>query len=81
MNIVYAHDSKNTFEVVERFKKAKPPAILVSPTVTSGWDFPGLECEYCIIGKIPYPTTTDPVIQARDKEDKEWKHCLYVKSF
>jgi len=74
--IMYLHNSKNVVDVVEQFKKAKAPAILVSPTVTSGWDFPGVECEYCIVGKIPYPDSRDPVVKARYKEDKDWGSYL-----
>jgi len=74
--IMYLHNSKNVVDVVEQFKKAKAPAVLVSPTVTSGWDFPGVDCEYCIVGKIPYPDSRDPVVKARYKEDQDWGSYL-----
>jgi Rad3-related DNA helicase len=47
---------------------------LVSPTVTTGWDFPGLD--YIIVGKIPYPDTKDLVLQSRHVEDKDWSAYL-----
>jgi len=74
--IMYLHNSKNVVDVVEKFKKAKAPAVLVSPTVTSGWDFPDTDCEYCIIGKLPYPDSRDPVVKARYEEDKDWGSYL-----
>ena len=44
--------------------------MLVSPSVTTGWDFP--EADYLIIAKIPYPDTQPKVVKARIEEDKEW---------
>ncbi len=66
------HDNRNVVDQVQRFRDAGPGAILVSPTVTSGWDFPLSDCEYIIIIKVPYPDTRPPAIHARNEEDKEW---------
>lgn len=70
------HETRDVFEVVERFKKMPAPAILVSPTVTSGWDFPGAACEWAIIGKIPYPDSRDIVVKERLKDDPDWTSYL-----
>ena len=66
------HSSKDIADVVKRFKRADAPAILVSPSVTTGFDFPEDECKYIIVGKIPYPDTRGAVAKARNKEDKSW---------
>ena len=66
---MYQHTSRNIAQVVEQFKKAKPPAVLVSPSVTTGYDFPEKECEYIVVGKIPYPDSRGALIKARQKED------------
>jgi len=78
--IMYTHDNKNVYAAVEKFKKANPPAVLVSPTVTSGWDFAGDTCSYGIVGKIPYPDKRDPVVKARCDDDNEWAAYLAMQT-
>jgi len=70
--LMFSHGTRDVVEMVNRFKAAKPPAVLVSPSVTSGWDFPEDDCRYIVIGKIPYPDTQDPVMVARQESDKDW---------
>ena len=69
-DIMFCHSTDDVGYVVDRFKKARPPAVLVSPTVTTGWDFPGLN--YIVVGKVPYPDTKDAVVHARHEQDDEW---------
>ncbi len=71
-DIMYTNTSDNTRHVIEEFKRAKPPAVLVSPSVTTGWDFPFDECQFQIIGKIPFPDTRPLVTQARSQSDKDY---------
>jgi len=66
------HNTKDAEETVRRFKEMPAPAILVSPSMSTGWDFPYSECEYQIIGKIPYPDTTDKLTKARCRADKTY---------
>lgn len=61
----------STAAVVAKFKAAPPPAILVSPSVTTGWDFPGAECEYQILPKLPFPDCSGRIAKARAKMDPE----------
>lgn len=70
--LMVSHSTGNVIEAVNRFRRMEPPALLVSPSVTSGWDFPSAECEYIIIGKLPYPDTSTPVAKARSEIDKDW---------
>lgn len=78
--IMQTHSRDDVFDAVERFKASPAPAVLVSPTITSGWDFPDTECEYVIVGKIPYPDSTDPVVKARQKDDDEWTSFLAMET-
>lgn len=80
VGIMHTHDNKNVYAAVEKFKKAPAPAVLVSPTVTSGWDFAGDTCLYGIVGKIPYPDTRDPVVKARCDDDKDWGAYLAMQT-
>jgi Rad3-related DNA helicase len=75
-DIMLTHDSRNTQEVVERFKKADAPCVLVSPSIGTGYDFPEDECRYLIIVKIPFIDGRSPVIKARSKDDKDYLNYM-----
>jgi len=49
---------RNTWEV-RRFKQARHPMVLISPAITVGWDFPGEECEFQVMAKVPFPSKGD----------------------
>lgn len=66
------HRRLNTEAQVRKFKEAQAPAILVSPSMATGWDFPYNECEYQVIGKVAYPDTRDKIVEARSKTDKDY---------
>lgn len=63
-------------KTVAKFRNARPPAVLVSPSISHGWDFPYTDCEYLIAGKIPFPDTRDPVLKARCKADTDYSSYL-----
>ncbi len=76
-DIMLTHSTGDVTLVVDRFKKAAPPKVLVSPTVTTGWDFPSDgKSQYIVVGKIPYPDTKNLVLQARHEDDKDWSAYL-----
>ena len=58
-------DSEAATEVVDRFRAAKAPAILVSPSFGTGWDFPGFDCEWQIVTNIPFPPMQSKVMKRR----------------
>ncbi len=66
------HSRHNASQEIERFKRAPPGTILVSPSVTTGYDFPGDLCRWQVILKIPFPDTRDPIIAARKTRDKDY---------
>lgn len=66
------HDSRTAKSAVEQFKAAGPGTLLVSPSMTTGYDFPYSEAEYQIILKIPFPDSRHPVMQARTAVDKDY---------
>lgn len=57
---------------INRFLKANPPALLISPSVTTGYDFPGDQCRYQILAKIPYPDRSDYMVKRRAESDPVW---------
>lgn len=66
------HNSYNTRRVVKEFKESQPPSILVSPSITTGYDFPYESARYQILCKIPFPDQRSKVDQERKKIDKTY---------
>ena len=51
----------------ERFRNGQPDGVLVSPSFSTGFDFPGEACEFQVILKVPFPDTTSRVMTERCK--------------
>ena len=66
------HDPRTAQATVQRFKEMKAPAILVSPVVHTGYDFPYDAARWQIIGKVPYPDTRSGIAGARQEIDDRW---------
>jgi Rad3-related DNA helicase len=73
--LMMLNDSNNTIETVEAFKNSPAPAILVSPSVTTGYDFPMDQCEYQVVMKAPFPDLRGAVQRKRMEED--WSYPSY----
>lgn len=58
--------------IVQQFKQLPPGTILVSPSVGAGFDFPGSECEWQLLLKIPFPNGQTKIHKARQEDDKEY---------
>ena len=68
-------------EAAERYKKADPPCILVSPSFTTGWDFPDQECRWQHIPKVPFGDRSDPVTLARIESDPDYDNYETMQTF
>lgn len=80
-DVMITHSTWDVVQAVERFKAAEPPIVLVSPSVTTGYDFPMQDrAQYIVIGKIPYPDTSDPVTRARHEDDKDWASYMAMET-
>ncbi len=66
------HTGQSTREVVERFKRMPAPAILVSPSMHTGWDFPEDTARWQIIGKVPMLDTRFGIAAARKQANPLW---------
>ena len=66
------NESATTARVVAEFKRRAAPAILVSPSVSTGWDFPADMAQWQVIGKIPFPDSRNGLMAARSKADPEY---------
>lgn len=72
--------SDTAMEVADEFRKSKPPAILVSPSFTTGWDFPMDQCEYIIIFKIPMIPVQSKIMKARLKRDPRYTDAMTMQT-
>jgi ATP-dependent DNA helicase DinG len=79
-SIMMSHTAKTTRSVIEQFKRAKPPAVLVSPAITTGYDFPASESRFNILGKLPFPDLTSALLQARMKTDPMYLDYMVAQS-
>lgn len=70
--IMIRHRTRDVVAAVNKLKRVDPPAVLVSPAVTTGIDFKYGDATFLIAGKIPYPYTKRLVIKERQKEDPNW---------
>ena len=74
---VLTHGPGEVEAAIQKHKNSPLPTILISPVVTTGYDFPGKACEYQILVKVPSPNRkADPVLDRRCKEDKEYRAYL-----
>ena len=62
----------STSAKVEDYRRRRGAAVLLSPAVQEGLNFPGAECEFQILPKMPFPDMSDPLIQAKKKVDKDY---------
>lgn len=69
-HLLMIHDSRSTRDTVARFKESKEPCVLISPAVSTGYDFPMDQCRFQIIAKIPFIDTRPKVVQARHRADR-----------
>lgn len=62
---------------VQEFRTMGAGAILVSPAIHTGHDFPYEDAEYQVIAKVPFPDTRQGIAAARQARDPQWsiKHA------
>lgn len=78
--LLLTHTSESTRQVIQQFKSSDPPSVLISPAVDTGHDFPGLECSYQIISKLPFLDTRSPITKARVDSDKSYSSYVTAQS-
>lgn len=76
LQMLHNSNSEQTAEIVAQYKKSSAPRILISPSVSTGLDFPYTECEYQIIAKVPFPDQRSAILKARTKRDREYPYYL-----
>jgi Rad3-related DNA helicase len=79
-DIMITHTSRTTRDAVARFRQAKAPCVIVSPSLEEGYDFPDDQCRYQIIAKVPFVDSRSAIMRARAKSDKGYLNYLTVLS-
>jgi Rad3-related DNA helicase len=68
-------ESGTARDVYEKFKDIKggeTGSVLVSPSFSTGWDFPDDQCRWQVIGKVPFPDGRGKVMKARMARDDRY---------
>ncbi len=68
----FTHTSKDRAIVLEDFKHAAAPAVLISPSMDKAVDLPGKECELIFICKVPYPYLGSKVMKSRARQSQAY---------
>lgn len=68
-------DSGRAQDVYERFL-GESKGVLVSPSFGTGWDFPGDQCRWQVIVKVPFPDSRGKVMQARMERDERYLNYI-----
>jgi Rad3-related DNA helicase len=79
-DLMTRHSPEDTAQTIEWFRASKPPLVLVSPSVTTGYDFPGTDCQFQIIAKVPWPDNRAKIMKARAKADPLYLTYLTVQN-
>ena len=75
-HLMYANTTSNTRDVVQSFRNADAPAILVSPSVGTGFDFAFDQARYQVISKIPFRDARGAILKAQVKDDPDYLNYL-----
>jgi ATP-dependent DNA helicase DinG len=73
-----SHDNQRggAVEAALEYRGMEPPAILVTPSMSTGYDFPYEECEYQIVLKAPYPDHGSELVRRRVEQDQTYGHYV-----
>lgn len=77
-HMLFNENSRDSVKIADRFRQARPPCLLVSPSFSTGWDFPFSECEYQILPKVPFPYAETRVMKERNKDERYRIYCAIL---
>jgi ATP-dependent DNA helicase DinG len=66
------HSAHNRPQIVEEFRRSEGPLVLVSPSVDTGYDFKDDAARFQIVAKLPFASTQDPLVKARQAKDADY---------
>lgn len=72
LRAIFPRNADERNEAFRRHAESRQPTILVSPSMTEGYDFHDDLARWQIIVKVPYPYLGDRRVEARQMEDPDW---------
>lgn len=79
-DIIAPRNARELAQALVDFRAAGKGAVLVSPSVTTGYDFPGDQCEFQILCKMPFIDSRGPIMKARCESDPEYMPYLMAQT-
>lgn len=70
--LIYPKGADSREKCFKRHVESKSPTIIISPSMTEGFDFKGELAEWQIIVKVPYPSLGNKQVAARKEQDPDW---------
>jgi ATP-dependent DNA helicase DinG len=70
--LLFPRNADEREPMFKRHFESKDPTIIISPSMTEGFDFAGNLAEWQIIGKIPWPSLSDKQVLAKKEKDPMW---------
>lgn len=70
--IYFPRFAQETKKAIELFKAREVGGIIISPSLSTGYDFPAELCRWQLVLKVPFPDTQSPLMQARTEADKDY---------
>jgi ATP-dependent DNA helicase DinG len=70
--VIFPRKAEDRDEAVRAHRASPLPTVLISPSVTEGFDFKGDEGRWQIIAKVPYPYLGDRQVAAKKDLDQGW---------
>lgn len=57
---------------IRRFRESPPPALLISPAIAEGFNFPFSDAEYAMLPKVPFADHRSPIHKARSRGNRTY---------
>lgn len=70
--LMITHGEEGAKEAVAEYLASPPPAVLLSPSVGTGYDFAYEAAEYQIVPKVPFPSRESSMVVARTEQDPDY---------
>jgi Rad3-related DNA helicase len=72
LRLIFPKSAEEREDAFQKHKESPEPTVLVSPSMTEGFDFYDDLARWQIIAKIPYPYLGDRQVAAKKEQDPAW---------
>jgi Rad3-related DNA helicase len=78
--IIFPKNAEERENAFKEHSSSKMPTVIISPSMTEGFDFAGKLAEWQIIAKVPFPNMGDKHTCARKDVDDAWYKMETIKT-